>query len=256
MTCWPEAVQYLLRSYRTASAIREANRSLRETKQLPGEDELSYNTRLTKAILRCGSVHSAEAKKDLFVDGLQTATKAIVTRYREMHPSKTYLELLEHAKAEVETYRARFGTAKKPSQDGTKTRPVRTSGKALHADSSVEFRDRGSRTLSGLDTNTRRKDILHLLGDLPSSFPTSGLPTSTEDTRQTTETSVDEDPTLALGRGYASRTPAPRMAYNQGMRSERPGWVNRSQPPAPKPRPQGEVICYSCYEVNTHLSPD
>ena len=145
VTCWPGAVQYLLRSYTTASAIREANRSLRETKQLPEEDELSYNTRLTKAILRCGSVHSAEAKKDLFVDGLQTATKAIVTRYRETHPSKTYLELLEYSRAEGETYRARFGTAKKPSQDGTKTRPVRTSGKALHADSSVEFRDRGSR---------------------------------------------------------------------------------------------------------------
>ncbi|CAN8073884.1 unnamed protein product [Agarophyton chilense] len=49
VTSGPEAVQYLLRSYATGSAIQDAILALRDTKQKPGETETVYSTRLDKA---------------------------------------------------------------------------------------------------------------------------------------------------------------------------------------------------------------
>ena len=46
---WPEAVQYLLRSYATSAAINEAVSSLRDIKQGPAESERDLSSRLSKA---------------------------------------------------------------------------------------------------------------------------------------------------------------------------------------------------------------
>ena len=262
VTCWPEAVQYLLRSYATPNAIRGAITALRELKQRSHESEEHYSTRLTQAILTAGSVHSAEAKKDIFVDGLISAIRAVCTRHRERHPGETYLQLLEHARAEGESYRARNNIRVRNSDDDARAKPTKgRSGRVLHVDtpqSSVEVRN--PQSLTGLGSMSRfGHDNVNLLGEGRSSIPTSELPSTGEGARSQSQDSAmsiekGDDPALAMQGGYRN-VPAPRMAYDQGtsMRHQRPGWVSRSPSPRRGP-PSRDIICYSCYEVGTHLS--
>ena len=98
VTCWPEAVQYLLRSYAAANHIRAAVLALREVRQHPTGDEQKYSGRLAKAEIRCGNIHTQDEKKTLFIDGLLPAIKAIVSRHRETHDEEAYLELLNTPK--------------------------------------------------------------------------------------------------------------------------------------------------------------
>ena len=115
VTCWPEAVQYLLRSYAAANHIRAAVLALRDVRQHPTGDEQKYSGRLAKAEIRCGNIHTQDEKKTLFIDGLLPAIKAIVSRHRETHDEEAYLELLQHAQAEGDTYRARLREGRRPS---------------------------------------------------------------------------------------------------------------------------------------------
>ena len=116
VTCWPEAVQFLLRSFATANNIRAAVLALRDVRQYPQEDEQTYSGRLAKAEVRRGNIHTQDEKKTLFIDGLLPATKAIISRHRETHDDETYLELLQHAQAEGDTYRARTREDRRPPQ--------------------------------------------------------------------------------------------------------------------------------------------
>ena len=115
VTCWPEAVQYLLRSYATANHIRTAVLALRDVRQHPTEDEQSYSGRLEKAEVRCGNIHTKDEKKNLFIHGLLTAIKAVLSRHRDTHDEEAYLELLQHAQAEGDNYRARLRQGRRPS---------------------------------------------------------------------------------------------------------------------------------------------
>jgi len=56
VTCWPEAVKYLLRSYATSNAVREAVLSLRDLSQIPGEVETDYSKHVNDAGNCCGNV--------------------------------------------------------------------------------------------------------------------------------------------------------------------------------------------------------
>ena len=94
VTCWPEAMQFLLRSFATANNIRAAVLALRDVRQHPQEDEQTYSGSLAKAEVRCGNIHTQDEKKTLFIDGLLPATKAIISRRHETHDDETYLELL------------------------------------------------------------------------------------------------------------------------------------------------------------------
>lgn len=67
MTCWPEAIQDLLRTYATASAMCEGLEDLRNVKQKPDENEDQYRKRLNEAIFRCGNVHSEDKKITVYV---------------------------------------------------------------------------------------------------------------------------------------------------------------------------------------------
>ena len=55
VTCWPEAVNHLLRTFATPAAIRNAVNDLRNIRQQPREDELTYSCRLNDAAHRCGN---------------------------------------------------------------------------------------------------------------------------------------------------------------------------------------------------------
>ncbi|CAN8076119.1 unnamed protein product [Agarophyton chilense] len=81
-TSWPEAVQYFLCSYKTSNAIRQAILDLRDVTQKPEEGEAEYSSRLYKASVRCGNVHSTEDKITLYIDGLDPSIKSLVALYR------------------------------------------------------------------------------------------------------------------------------------------------------------------------------
>ena len=108
MTCWPEAVQYLLRSYATSSAIRGAILDLRDTRQRPGETETGFRTRLNTAFYRSGNVHTSEEKATMFVDGLDPVIKTLVEQRREETRRMSYLELVQYARAEGDSNRTRL----------------------------------------------------------------------------------------------------------------------------------------------------
>lgn len=86
VSCWPEAVQHLLTSYATPSAIREAVNDLQNIRQRSGEDEAKYSSRLNEAAYRCGNVHTEPEKMTFFINGLVPEIQSIVARKREETP--------------------------------------------------------------------------------------------------------------------------------------------------------------------------
>ena len=62
VTCWLEGVQYLLRTYATPAAFRNATNELRGAHQSADEDELAYGERLNHAVYRCGNIHEEDEK--------------------------------------------------------------------------------------------------------------------------------------------------------------------------------------------------
>lgn len=76
--CWPEAIQYLLRTYATSGAIHAAIVALSDTRKKSDEHERVYGTRLTTAASRFGNVHSSDDKITLYVDGLNAAIRTLV----------------------------------------------------------------------------------------------------------------------------------------------------------------------------------
>ena len=110
ITAWPEAVQYLLRTYATPGAIRRATSDLRTIRQLPDEDESAYAARINEAAYRCGNIHLEDEKMTFFVDGLQPELRTTVARYREDQPrhEMTLERLVHHAQDEGDALRARI----------------------------------------------------------------------------------------------------------------------------------------------------
>ena len=62
VTCWPEAVQHLLRTYATPAAMLEVMDKLRSIRQGETETEESYRNRLHESINLCGNVHNKGEK--------------------------------------------------------------------------------------------------------------------------------------------------------------------------------------------------
>lgn len=79
---WPEAVQWLLRSFATDEALRQAEFNLRSIQQRPGEDEMDYYVRVTDASNRCGNFHNMDEQMTMFIEGLDPCFKTLVSQYR------------------------------------------------------------------------------------------------------------------------------------------------------------------------------
>lgn len=267
VSVYPEAVQYLLRTYATPSAIREAVQTVRSMAQKPNEGELTYGMRLSKASNRCGNVFPEYEKINLFIDGLDPSIRTLVARYREETPRDelSYERLVQVAQDEGDSHRARTGASKLRPTTGTsllrsqdQARSVgpskpRSGSQALLAESSVEFRHGPS--AAGSDQHDGTGD-LHLFHE-GSSQPTSELPSTAA-----YEDSISSDPVMALGR--PRHIPAPRIAFQEHspqVALNRPGWQDRNasarrQDPrdrATQMRPP--AICHQCY-AHGHISPD
>lgn len=230
VTCWPEAVQYLLRSYATSNAIQNAILALRDTKQKPGETETAYSTSLNKAFHRCDSMYSAQERCTMFVDGLDPAIRALVARHREEKRRITYLELVQYAQAEGDTLRAR--SKPKPRSKAFCAEGSTPSSSIFH----------GNPAEPGMDN-------VHFVGSNPESYGSSELPTTSDNTS-------GGDPALYAGGPRIRATPIPYAS--NGSRVSRPGWVGH----APQHHDDGNrnpgkstsTICHFCYRAG-HISP-
>lgn len=109
ITCWPEAILYLLLPYTTASTTCEVLEDLRNLHQGEMEVEEVYQKRLNEAFFRCRNVHREDEKITLYINGLSETIQAVVDRYRErIHRLQLTFESFTHfAKSEDEAYCAR-----------------------------------------------------------------------------------------------------------------------------------------------------
>ena len=166
----------------------------------------------------------------MFINGLLAATKAIVSRHRETHDDESFLELLQHAQAEGDTYRARSREGRRSSAT-----PLVVSARASRATKPLlrrASRDRrGALLADQLDTDpspwgnasTRgASNALMFLDEGESetltSIPTTDLPSTQFDD----EKEAQEDPVLAFNnqRGPPRRSvQAPRFPYAKGTQA-------------------------------------
>ncbi len=106
---WPEAVQYLLTTYATPTAMREAILKAESLRQQANEDELAFSARLNTAIHRCGNVFSESRKITMFVNGLIPEIQSLVARSAQSQSRQglRYETVVQNARDEGQAYRAR-----------------------------------------------------------------------------------------------------------------------------------------------------
>lgn len=246
LTKWPEAVQYLLRTYATDRAIQEAVEALENIRQASNEDENAYASRVGTAAYRCGNVHTESEKITIFVHGLQPATRSIVSRFRRDQPRSmlTFDRVVSFARDEGDAYRARVrqprsGTPPPPSRAS----PRHTSTVKPATDRSVHFLD-PSQTPS-LATGSQYQGDAILLAD----YNDGQLSAATADLPSTIGEEVDQDAALAIieRQKGGGRPPSPRVRPHPIPHAPRPppGW--KTDRPTP--------ICHKCYD-HGHYSPD
>ena len=254
VSCWPEAVQYLPRSYVTSNAIREATLSLRDVRQNSRETDMKYSNRLNQAELRCGNVHSLEEKMTMFVNGLDPAIEPLVARHRESHPKITYLELVYFARDEGNANRARRAQGRRPNivVIPKKSVPRKERASAMMTDSDDDFLE--TRSISrAFDNNV---DPLQYIGDGEYSFPTTDLPTTYDTAFE--DPSREEDAMFVMEQ--RRHVPSPRVAFSErdATMSRRPGWIQDRRYAKPqhggRSRADG-IICHGCYEKE-HIQSD
>ena len=221
VTSWPEAVQYLLETYATSSAIREATNKLQEIRQLAHENESDYATRLNDYAYRCGNVYDEAQKMTFFINGLNMSIRSIVARHRESQPrrSLTFHVLVLYARDEGEAIRAQ-----QASQQHRKP-PNRA----------VHWMEEGSTSKSSGKGREEHALII------PESDATSQLPSTLP-----SEPPPEREQLLAL---QTTRKPAHINYGDEHTTPNRVGWVER-------PPRKTKLICYQCYEVDDHISPN
>lgn len=232
ITAFPEAVQYLLRTYATPSVLREAVNAVYDIRQQPNENEMEYSVRLNTACGRCGNAFEEPRKMTFFVNGLLESIRSTVARHRESVPRDelTYQELVSFAKDEGDAHRARFS--------GLRT--IRVSRRAPQERGKSSTRSahilESQPTTVVEDEEGMGEDILVLPEE---SVATTDLPTTLESGQSTEQL-------LITGTRY---TPAAPIAYGgKHTTPNRVGWPDR------KPTPRQRLICWQCYE-HDHTAP-
>ena len=274
---WSEAIQYLLQTYATDTAIEEALEALKATRQRATEDEKAYSARFTQAEHRCGNVHRWRERKLLYIGGLPSATKPLVARFNKQNRKATFNEVVEFAYDEGNAHRARMGIprntdvlvqpaqARKGQSSKTPTRRVNL------IQDNPELSSWGSHYGSENPSGSGELHLVHT-----DSIDTDDLPSTTIETIDAT---AETDPVLLANPAYRRVRPPGIPGADRRTQAERPGWADRqpvNRPPSPRGRPQptgfqsrhgqgltaqpayvptGEEYCYACYYPG-HISPD
>ncbi len=225
---WSEAVHFLLTTYATPSAMREAVIRVQEMKQKVAEDELAYNARLSQAIYRCGNVFSEAQKTTYFVNGLLPDIRSRVARYREGIPRHAvrYNKIVQYARDEGETVRAQ--------QTTVRTVPKR---QALSNPSQAHLLyENGEPTA----TDNRGAEGV-FLAEAGNPSPTSTVPVSdnTSDLPSTQDLEGGNGEELYMVR-------PPRVPFSDRHTDKaRPGW-----------KAKNPLVCFSCFVKDNHIAPD
>ena len=265
---WSEAVQYLLLTYATDSAIEAAIEAIQAMRQQANEDEKAFSARMTLAEQRCGNVHRWRERKLLFIDGLDGAIKPLVARFNRSSRKATYIELVEFALEEGNAHRARGASRRatnvlspKATVRVARREPITARGNRQQAmlvdqEPSVGEWDIGSAEGLG-DTEA------HLLQ--PETGGTFSTPLSSYEPEDSTEPEAEDEPTLMMPRGGRVRPQGIQFA-DRRTQASRPGWIDRTT----RRTPTGEgsrpglgnalqatagVFCYRCYYPG-HVAPD
>lgn len=92
------------------------------------EDKNAFSPRVNTAALKSENVHDEDEKMTAFVDGLDTSIRTVVARFRdnEARYEMTYGRLVQFAKDEGNSYRARLGIRAKTPTGPEKTRARNT----------------------------------------------------------------------------------------------------------------------------------
>jgi len=191
VSCWPEAVQYLLRTYATPAAIRKSTKEFNSVTQDWDEDESTYASRVNEAAYRCGNVHTEDEKMTKFVDGLLGCIRFPVARFRENEPRQqmTLDRLVQYAGDEGDAFRSRNNALtkrvqpKQPSASQTRVltpvlKPTKRSPPATRNVSFVEPADTAS---SPAHSRDNQDDLLAMSEGDQTSIATSDLPSTVTD---------------------------------------------------------------------------
>lgn len=108
ITCWPEAILYLLRTYATSYAMREDLEYLRNIRKGANEVEEEDRKRLNDAVFRWRNVQCNDEKMTLYVHRLSDTIRMVAARYLEsVHRRDMKFENLTYfAKTDDEAYGA------------------------------------------------------------------------------------------------------------------------------------------------------
>ena len=233
VTCWPEAVQYLLETYATPSAMRESLVHLRSVSQGVDETEIAYRKRLLGALHRCGNVHGEDEKMTLYVDGLLPTLRTVVARYRESvhRRSMTFRALVNYAHHEDEAVRGRVLAMTKRSRQSTPA--------TLPRPRSPSPRPRGqTRDAHLINADQCLYAATQAEGD-------TGVPqTQASPTLETRSQTGDQEDVLYANTVGPRRRSPPRINF-EGPRTPRVGWIDAGG---------SNVICHTCYEAG-HIAP-
>lgn len=110
---WPSAVNYMLKRYATDENIKQAADDILKIAQAEDEDEDDYFIRFEEANLRAGSSLDARRKITLLINGFDSAIRPYLSRFFQSKPMATILDVLEEAKVEGKTNRARNKSRRK-----------------------------------------------------------------------------------------------------------------------------------------------
>ena len=274
VTCWPEAVQYLLRNYATASAITKALSDLRGIRQNKMEMEQEFAERVNSGASRCGHVHNQEELISFFLDGLRPEIAPIVVQYRQEHPRATYLDLVQQARSTGDSWRARLKPDEEATAPKTRKQPVLLA--EAREQSAATSYSSGSAQLHEQESNAA-----FLLQEEHGFSPDGSA-------RSSSVASYSTAPDAALALDQRANMVQPQhLPYSDRVSAmNRPGWQtpgqNRTEPSrqqpmqrqgfnrmgGPPPRQQGyprppwrqttatglRIICHDCYEPD-HTSP-
>ncbi len=224
VSCWPEAVQYLLETYATSSSIRDAVNLLRDIRQQATENETQFATRLNKYAYRCANVFDEHQKITFFVNGLPPTIQSLVARYRESQPrhSITFNRLVLYARDEGDACRAR-GNSKTQTRRNAINNPLQYLGASSDTPNSTSHHAGEALLVPEESVDT---------ADLPSTTITGHSP--------------EHEQLLIAPRVHQ---PAPINYGGPRATPNRVGWVDR-------PVSNRTIVCYNCYEVGKHISPD
>ena len=125
VTCWPEAVKHLLRTYATPASMREAMDNLPSVLQGDTETKESYQNRFHETINHSGNVYNEGENITLYIDGLTSIIRTIVAHHRESVSRRdmTFVDIAHFARTEDESDRAR-GQRKTAKQGYFLTNPT------------------------------------------------------------------------------------------------------------------------------------